>query len=175
MNVDDLKDYISSYAVNVLKERGIHKLFPPQEEAVNKGLFSRKNMVIAIPTASGKTLIAELAMVKDVIEGGKCLYTAPLRALASEKYEEFRKWEKIGLKIGISIGDFESTDEWLGKKDIIVTTSEKADSLLRNGADTPGNIPVFGERVVEHVAHHAVFLYGRIERHAVEKIKNGLE
>jgi len=134
MNIDELKEFISSYAVNVLKENGIEELFPPQEEAVKKGLFSRKNMVIAVPTASGKTLIAELAMVKDVIEGGKCLYTAPLRALASEKYEEFRKWEKIGIKTGISIGDFESTDEWLGEKDIIVTTSEKADSLIRNGA-----------------------------------------
>jgi helicase len=73
-------------------------------------------------------------MIKDVIEGRKCLYTAPLRALAMEKYEEFRKWEKIGVKIGISIGDYESRDEWLGEKDIIVTTSEKADSLLRNRA-----------------------------------------
>ncbi|RLI01305.1 dynein regulation protein LC7, partial [Candidatus Bathyarchaeota archaeon] len=77
-------------------------------------------------------LIAELAMIKNILEGGKCLYIVPLRALAMEKFEEFKKWEKIGVKIGISIGDYESKDEWLGEKDIIVATSEKADSLLRN-------------------------------------------
>jgi helicase len=55
--------------------------------------------------------------------------------LAGEKYESFKKWEKIGLRIGISTGDYESRDEHLGDCDIIVTTSEKADSLIRNRAN----------------------------------------
>ncbi len=131
-DIEILEEYISKYAVKVLKERGIKKLFPPQSLAIHKGLFSRKNMVIAIPTASGKTLLAELAMLREVIEGGKCLYVVPLRALASEKYETFKAWEKIGLKVGITTGDYESKDEWLGECDIIVTTAEKADSLIRN-------------------------------------------
>ena len=134
MDVDELKDHLSSYVVDILKERGITKLFPPQAEAVKRGLLTRKNMVVAIPTASGKTLIAELAMIRDILEGGKCLYTVPLRALASEKFEEFKKWEKIGVEVGISMGDYESKDEWLADKDIIVATAEKADSLLRNKA-----------------------------------------
>lgn len=134
MNVEQLQDYISRYGVNVLKENGIQELFPPQAEAVEAGLFSRENMVISIPTASGKTLITELAMVSDVIKGGKCLYTVPLRALAMEKHQEFKKWEKIGIETGLSIGDYESKEEWLGEKDILVTTSEKADSLMRNRA-----------------------------------------
>ena len=134
MDVADLSDYISSYAVRVIEERGIRTLFPPQEEAIKAGLFSDKNMVIAIPTASGKTLLAELVMIREVIKGGKCLYVVPLRALATEKYSEFKDWEKIGAKIGISIGDYESRDEWLSEKDIVVTTSEKADSLMRNKA-----------------------------------------
>ena len=134
MEIDELKKDLSSYVVNILKEKGITKLFPPQVEAIKKGLFTRKNMVIAIPTASGKTLIAELAMIKDILEGGKCLYVVPLRALANEKFEEFKKWEKIGISVGISTGDYESRDEWLADKDIIVATAEKADSLLRNKA-----------------------------------------
>lgn len=134
MNVEQLQDYISQYGVNVLKGNGIEELFPPQAEAVEAGLFSRENMVISIPTASGKTLITELAMVSDVIKGGKCLYTVPLRALAMEKHHEFKKWEKIGIETGLSIGDYESKEEWLGEKDILVTTSEKADSLMRNRA-----------------------------------------
>ena len=87
MSVEELEEYISKYAVKILRERGVKKLFPPQKLAIERGLFSDRNMVVAVPTASGKTLIAELAMLREVIQGGKCLYVVPLRALASEKYE----------------------------------------------------------------------------------------
>lgn len=134
MDITELEKYISKYCVELLKSRGINRLYPPQEEAVKKGLFSRKNLVISIPTASGKTLIAELAMIYEIIRGGKCLYTVPLKALANEKFREFKKWEDVGVEIAISTGDYESRDEELGDEDIIITTSEKADSLLRNRA-----------------------------------------
>ena len=134
MDVENLSKYLPINFINLLKEKGIRCLYPPQEKAVKKGLFSRRNMVIAIPTASGKTLIAELAMLYEITNGGKCLYTVPLKALANEKYKEFKKWEDLGVKVAISTGDFESRDEWLGKSDIIITTSEKADSLMRNKA-----------------------------------------
>ena len=133
MKIEELKGYIPKYAIEILKDRGIKKLFPPQVEAIKNGLFEN-NIVVAIPTASGKTLIAELVMVREVAYGGKCLYTVPLRALAMEKFEEFKKWESLGIEIGLSMGECESKDEWLGNKDIIVTTSENADSLLRNKA-----------------------------------------
>lgn len=134
MKIEELESYIPPYCVEVLKANGIGELFPPQEGAIRRGLLSKENFVIAIPTASGKTLLAELAMLKEITNAGKCLYIVPLRALAVEKYEEFQKWEKIGIKVAYSIGDFESRDEWLGGSDIIITTSEKADSFLRNGA-----------------------------------------
>jgi len=140
MRVEELERYISKYGVGVLKKRGINELFPPQEEAVKRGLFERRNMVVAVPTASGKTLIAELAMVWEVINGGKCLYIVPLRAIANEKYEEFKKWEEIGVEVGIATGDYGSRDEWLGDKDIVVATAEKADSLLRSGAEWIENV-----------------------------------
>jgi len=133
VEIDELKGNIPKYAIEILKSKGIKKLFPPQVEAIKSGLFEN-NIVVAIPTASGKTLIAELVMVREVAYGGKCLYTVPLRALAMEKFEEFKKWESLGIEIGLSMGEYESKDEWLGNKDIIVTTSEKADSLLRNKA-----------------------------------------
>lgn len=134
MQVEELTKYISDYAVDILRKKGIKELYPPQEQAVKSGIFSEKNFVLSIPTASGKTLVAELAMIYEIIKGGKCLYTVPLKALASEKYREFKKWEEIGVRVAISTGDFDSRDEWLGEADIIVTTSEKADSLIRNQA-----------------------------------------
>jgi len=133
VKVEELAERISSYAVKVLKEEGIEVLFPSQAEALEK-VFSDKNLLLAMPTAAGKTLLAEMVMVREVIRGGKCLYVVPLRAIAGEKYESFKKWEKIGMRVGISTGDFESRDEHLGDCDIIVTTSEKADSLIRNRA-----------------------------------------
>ncbi len=108
---------------------GITELYPPQAACVEAGLFSGKNLLVAIPTASGKTLVAEMAMHHQVERGGKCLYIVPLRALASEKFEEF---SGKGLRVGIATGDFDRRDEYLGKNDIIVATSEKVDSLLRN-------------------------------------------
>jgi len=96
---------------------------------------------LASPTASGKTLIAELCALQHILEkDGKVLYLTPLRALASEKYEEFKKYTAIRKKsgnkvsVGISTGDYDSSDPWLERYDIIVTTNEKADSLLRHRA-----------------------------------------
>jgi len=118
---------------------GIAELYPPQEEAVQAGALEGKNLVLASPTASGKTLIAELCGLKHVLEKkGKVVYLTPLRALANEKFDEFKKYTSIRkadgkrVSVGISTGDFDSGDSWLGRYDVIVTTNEKADSLLRH-------------------------------------------
>jgi len=120
---------------------GIVELYPPQEEAVKAGALEGKNLVLASPTASGKTLVAEFCALKHIMEGnGKAVYLTPLRALASEKFEEFKKYSTIAkksgrkIRVGISTGDFDSTDAWLERYDIIITTNEKADSLLRHRA-----------------------------------------
>jgi helicase len=123
----------------VIINSGITELYPPQEEAVKAGALEGRNLVLASPTASGKTLIAELCAVKHVLEkDGKVLYLTPLRALANEKFAEFKKYVNIKKKsgrrvsVGMSTGDFDSSDPWLERYDIIVTTNEKADSLLRH-------------------------------------------
>ncbi len=116
-------------------------LYPPQEEAIKAGALDGKNLLLTSPTASGKTLVAELCAVKHVIErNGKVLYLCPLRALASEKYAEFKKYESLKkpnggkLRVGITTGDFDSGDPWLARFDIIIATNEKCDSLLRHRA-----------------------------------------
>lgn len=110
---------------------GITDLYPPQAECVERGMFAGKNLLVTIPTASGKTLIAEMAMHSHIARQGKCLYIVPLKALASEKFDEF---SNKGVRVGIATGDFDRRDDMLGKNDIIVATSEKVDSLLRNNA-----------------------------------------
>ncbi len=113
----------------IYREKGITDLYPPQATCIEKGLLTGRNLLVAIPTASGKTLVAEMAMHHHIAKGGKCLYIVPLKALASEKVEEFGG---KGVRVGISTGDFDRREEHLGRYDIIVATSEKVDSLLRN-------------------------------------------
>ncbi len=117
--------------VEILKGQGIEELYPPQADAIGPALLG-ENVVLAIPTASGKSLVAYLAILASVLRGGKALYIVPLRALAAEKFEELKAFEPLGVKVGVSIGDYDSPDPSLEKFDVIVATSERADSLLRH-------------------------------------------
>lgn len=117
--------------VRKLREDGIEQLYPPQADAIAPALEGR-NLVLAIPTASGKSLVAYLAMLQAVLRGGKALYIVPLKALASEKYEELSKFSDLGIKVAESTGDFDEVDPKLHRFDIVISTSEKADSLLRH-------------------------------------------
>ncbi len=129
MKVADLP--IDPRIAPILEGQGIEELYPPQAEAIGPALDG-KSLVLAIPTASGKSLVAYLAILKAVLNGGKALYIVPLRALASEKYEDLRVFAPLGVKVGISMGDFDSPDLALERFDVIVATSERADSLLRH-------------------------------------------
>lgn len=137
MKIEDLA--IPEPAKQVIIKSGITELYPPQEEAICEGALEGKNLVLASPTASGKTLIAELCALKHILERkGRVLYLTPLRALASEKYEELKRYSSLRktdgrrIRVGISTGDYDSSDNWLGQFDVVVTTNEKADSLLRH-------------------------------------------
>jgi helicase len=134
MDLDELKGKIPNEILESLSLR-IKKLTPPQEAAIKKGLLNGKNMVISSPTASGKTVIAEIALLNNIIrKKGKGVYVAPMRALVREKYEEFSKnypW----LRIAMSIGDYDSSDPHLKNYDLIFVSTEKFDSLIRHGID----------------------------------------
>lgn len=139
MKVEDLA--VPESVKEILIRNGMSTLYPPQEEAIQARALEGQNLVLASPTASGKTLVAELCALKHVLErDGKVLYLSPLRALANEKFDEFKKYTAIRkrngrqVRVGISTGDFDSSDPWLERYDIIVTTNEKADSLLRHRA-----------------------------------------
>ena len=125
---------LPSGVADQLAGEGIEELYPPQTEAVEAGVTEGESLVASVPTASGKTLVAELAMLSAVQRGGTALYIVPLRALASEKKAEFERWEEQGFSVGVSTGNYDASGEWLASRDIIVATSEKVDSLVRNNA-----------------------------------------
>jgi ATP-dependent DNA helicase len=137
LRVDELA--IPDSVKAVLAKAGYDILYPPQEDAIKAGALKGKNIILASPTASGKTLVAEMVVLKSILEkGGKALYLTPLRALASEKYEDFQKYTSVekapGRKIRVAVtsGDYDSSDIYLANYDIIISTNEKADSLLRH-------------------------------------------
>jgi len=137
MKMEELVSFgIPEEVLKIISGSGVSGLYPPQQEALGSGALEGKNLVLAIPTAAGKTLIAELIMLKSILKDrGKCLYIVPLRALAGEKYEEFKgKYGSLGVRVGISTGDFDAVDSGLSRYDILVATSEKVDSLLRHRA-----------------------------------------
>ena len=121
--------------LEILRENGIKELRPPQKKVLEMGLLDKKrNFLISIPTASGKTLIGEIAILNHILEdrSKKGLFIVPLKALASEKYMEFkRKYEKYGIKVALSIGDYDEEED-LKDYNIIITTAEKLDSLIRH-------------------------------------------
>ncbi|MDD4307451.1 MAG: DEAD/DEAH box helicase [Thermoplasmata archaeon] len=132
MRVDELD--IDPRIIKAVTDRGIAVLHPPQAEALEH-VLKGKSTVIAVPTASGKTLVAYIGILKKVLEGKKALYIVPLRALASEKFDELKEFEALGLRVGKTVGDYDAPEPELRKLDIIVATSERADSLLRHRSD----------------------------------------
>lgn len=134
MELKSIKNKIPEKLYKVL-EKDIKKLRPAQIKAIEQGLLERKNLLVCTPTASGKTLIAELAALKSIIEGnGKAIYIVPLKALASEKFKDFKNKYSHIAKIALSMGDIDSSDSYLVDYDLIITTSEKLDSLIRHHA-----------------------------------------
>lgn len=130
MELAKYKDRIPENIYAKLVSR-IKTLRPAQYKAIDAGLFEDKNLLVCTPTASGKTLVAELAIMNAVFhDKGKCVYIVPLKALANEKYNFFKKMHSF--RTAISSGDIDSDDSYLENYDLIITTSEKFDSLIRH-------------------------------------------
>lgn len=135
MDVSALKGKLPKEILESLVSRNISKLTPPQQGAIEQGLLDGNSMVVSSPTASGKTLIAELAALNTIIaKSRKAIYVAPLRALATEKYEEVSIAYPF-IKSAISIGDLDSNDSWLAEYEMLFFSTEKLDSLIRHGAE----------------------------------------
>ena len=138
MKIDTLD--LPKTAIEFLKSQGFEKLYPPQADSVKSGLLDGKSILVSASTASGKTLIAMLAMIRYLSKNdGKVIYLSPLRALAAEKFSEFKKLEKVALgkkiKVGISTGDFENLEKNLEKSNLLILTNEKMDSIIRHSAE----------------------------------------
>ena len=121
-------------------ESRFDELLPVQSLSVRNGLFNGDDQLVVSATATGKTLIGELAGVDRALNGeGTMLFLVPLVALANQKHEDFRdRYGELGLDVTIRVGASRINDD--GTRfdpgaDVIVGTYEGIDHALRTGKD----------------------------------------
>ncbi len=132
MKLSDIREKLPAPLYAIL-EKEIQELRPAQEKAIAAGLLEGKSLIVCTPTASGKTLIAEFAALKSILDHRwKAVYIVPLKALATEKFKDFKKRYDTVIRIALSMGDMDSADPYLVDYDLIITTIEKLDSLIRH-------------------------------------------
>jgi len=129
----------------IKNEWGIENLHPPQAEAM-PSILAGQNTMVCIPTASGKSLVAFMGIINQVLVrniGSRGIYIVPLKALASEKLDELKQiGTALGLKIGLGIGDAPSEARQIDECDILVCTSEKLDSLMRSKSEVLSRVSI---------------------------------
>ncbi len=123
-DADALFDTFTSWT----SDRGL-QLYPAQEEALME-LVSGANVILATPTGSGKSMVALGAHFFALAEGRRTFYTAPIKALVSEKF--FALCDVFGAdNVGMMTGDASVNSS----APIICATAEIVANLaLREGA-----------------------------------------
>lgn len=106
---------------------------PVQSRVYNEAMNEDTNLVIGANTSAGKTVCAELLMLKALEHGDRVVYLSPLKSLTQEKYHD---WQRTFPECNIAImtGDYvlsKEKKEELDEADIIVMTSEMCDSRTR--------------------------------------------
>jgi superfamily II DNA/RNA helicase len=133
------QNLISPELSKCLTRIGIKYLHLIQYQALLEGVTCNRSCLISTPSGSGKTLIAEIAILSHILEKrGKALYLVPLRALATEKAQYFKNmYGYLNISICHAVGDEEISLPDLERSDILILTFEKYDSFLRNLPENP--------------------------------------
>ncbi|MFX1486337.1 MAG: DEAD/DEAH box helicase [Promethearchaeota archaeon] len=151
--------------IQILRKEGIEELRPLQIEAIKSGLLRGSSIMVTSPSASGKTLIGELVALQMTLTApkAKVIYLTPLRALAREKLDEFRrKYTKLGLEIASG----EDDEVILEPANIIILTFNQFDKSLRKNSPWIKSIvtAIIDETYVLSDERYGVFLESIIIR-----------
>jgi superfamily II DNA/RNA helicase len=138
---NDSSEQIDNYIKNYLSfEPPVIEYWPSQVKAIAMvNDEERRDFLLKMPTSSGKTQIAELTILRFLLDysnsGKKCVYIAPYRSLAVEVEKSFRKsLGSIGYKVSEIYGKFElnPAEKFLiDQNQILIVTPEKFDAILR--------------------------------------------
>ena len=128
---------------------GIASLTDVQNKALTAGAASGTSLIVSGPTSSGKTLIAEIAILAALRQGTKVTYLVSHRALADQKFLDFTERIGEGAKeplahVALSTGD---RSEGNVDAEVRVATYEKAIGLLLTGQIRPANSLVIADEL----------------------------
>ncbi len=144
-----------------------------QTDSINAGILAGNSIMVCSPTGSGKTLVGEMALLRAIFDGKRGLYLVPLRALAYQVTRLLKeRYEDNVIRVGVTTGDMHVTGEEMGEFDIIVTTYERADSLLRHQANW---LPEVGTVVIDEVQNIADRLRGARLESVILRLKRSIE
>lgn len=109
-------------------------LDPFQIEAC-QALEAGKGVLVAAPTGSGKTIVGEFAVHLALLQGKKCFYTTPIKALSNQKYADLAK--RYGAdKVGLLTGDNSVNSD----APVVVMTTEVLRNMLYSGSQSLLNL-----------------------------------
>ncbi|NSW45797.1 MAG: DEAD/DEAH box helicase [Bacteroidales bacterium] len=160
-NLTGINHWVSEFNKFIKKRENhpIYELLYPQKEAISKGQLlnpSYRSIVINLPTSSGKTLIAEYKILQALNEfkerGGWVAYIVPTKALVNQIYVRLNQdLSEIGLKVekASGVAEIDGFESYLVENkgdntdfDILVTTYEKLNLLIRQGLGTTEKRPL---------------------------------
>ncbi len=136
-NQEKCSDYIRA---NIYKQPSVVELFKSQRECINKSL-NDDSVVIGMPTSSGKTKIAEISIIKTLIDypDSLCIYIAPFRSLANEiEYSLSSVLNSMGYVLSNLYGSAQATQidrQLVSEANVVVATPEKTKSILRSNPE----------------------------------------
>ena len=117
-------------------DRPTIELWPSQIEAATRSTDQTDNLVVALPTSSGKTRIAELCILRTLASGRRVVYVTPLRALSAQVENDLAQtFRPMGYSVSSLYGsvDIDSGDgETLRQGHVVVSTPEKLSFALKN-------------------------------------------
>ena len=103
-------------------------------------------MLVAAPTSSGKTLVAEYAIAKALENGRTVAYTTPIKALSNQKFRDLTEW--LGPdRVGLLTGDNAIRPE----VDVVVMTTEVLRNMIYSESPRLENL---GLVVLDEVPEH---------------------
>jgi len=157
-------------------------LLPVQSLSVRNGLLDGEDQLVVSATATGKTLVGELAGIDRALKAkGKLLFLVPLVALANQKHEDFKEqYAELGLDVTIRVGASRIADsgsQFDPSADVIVGTYEGIDHALRTGK----NLGDVGTVVIDEVhtlkeedrGHRLDGLISRLKYYCEERANSG--
>ncbi|MEV8316965.1 DEAD/DEAH box helicase [Streptomyces sp. NPDC059900] len=100
-----------------------------------RALEAGKGVLVAAPTGSGKTIVGEFAVRLALLQGKKCFYTTPIKALSNQKYADLSK--RYGAdKVGLLTGDNSVNSD----APVVVMTTEVLRNMLYSGSQSLVNL-----------------------------------